>query len=238
MTQEEASATATGKPKSGPWNVLTLVLLGLTIFMLLCYGVIFIIPSVPFNPLPPYAVGVVYTIAPTLTPAPTLPATWTPTPAQTIRPTVPRPTNTPEPTRTPRPTRTPLPTETPTPTITPTPTEDVCKTLKLLGPPLATRYNQYDPVTLVWTFGRPLAPDEHFDVLLDPPGGGMGSLTWADVAEPKNKNCGAYCEYTFGVYQVYPGGKFLWTVAVIRADKDGKVTGQVCPAPEPFFFDH
>jgi hypothetical protein len=214
-----------------------LLLLGLSIFMLLCYGVIFLIPTVPFNPLPPYAL-VVPSIAPTATLAPTLPPTWTPTPAQTIKPTVARATNTPAPTRTLRPTRTLLPTDTPTPTITPTPTEDVCKTLELMGPPPATHYNQYDPVTLTWTFGRPLGPNEHFDVLLDPPGSGMSSIGWADVSDPKNKDCGAYCQFTFGVYQIYPGGKFLWTIAIIRADKDGKVTGQVCAAPTPYFFDH
>ncbi len=235
MTQETSSAA--GRSKSRALDRLTLLLLGLSIFMVLCYLVIFLIPTVPFNPWQPYTLAL-STIAPTPTPAPTLPPTWTPTPAQTIKPTTTRPTDTPEPTRTLRPTRTPLPTDTPTPTITPTPTEDVCKSLKLLGPPPATHYNQYDPVTLTWTFGRALAADEHFDVLLDPPGSGMSSIGWADVSDPKNKNCGAYCQFGFGVYQVYPGGKFLWTIAVIRANKDGKVVANVCRPPDPYFFEH
>ncbi len=234
MTQETSSAR---KPKSRLLDRLTLLLLGLSIFMVLCYAVIFFVPDVPFNPLQPYSLAL-STIAPTPTPAPTLPATWTPTPAQTIKPTSLRPTDTPVPTHTPRPTRTPLPTDTPTPTITPTPTVDVCKTLKLLGPPPATHYSEFDPVTLTWTFDRALAPDEHFDVLLDPPGSGMGSIAWADNADPKNKNCGAYCEFTFGVFQIYPGGKFLWTIGVVRANKEGKVVANVCPPPTPYFFEH
>src|SRR5512136_2517175 len=155
---EGTQPVTTRKSNSRALDRLTLLLLGLTIFMLLCYGVIFIAPGVFFNPFPPYSVALM-TIAPTLTPAPTFPATWTPTPAQTFPPSPTRPLETPTPTRTLRPTRTPLPTDTPTPSITPTPTEDVCKTLKLLGPPPATHYNQYDPATVVWTFGRPLAAD-------------------------------------------------------------------------------
>jgi hypothetical protein len=225
------------KSRSRALNRLSLLLLGLTIFMILCYGVILIKPDVPFNPFQPYQIALA-TLAPSLTPVPTFPATWTPTPAQTIAPTPTRPTQTPTQTRTPRPTRTPLPTETPTPSITPTPTEDVCKTLKLLGPPPGQHYAQYDPVTLTWTFGRALAANEHFDVLLDPPGSGMGSIAWADEADPKNKNCGAYCEFQFGVYGVYPGGRFNWTIGVIRVTKDGKVAGQVCKPPDPYFFEH
>ncbi len=145
--------------------------------------------------------------------APTLPPTWTPTPAQTIKPTPTRPTATPTPSRTPRPTRTPLPTDTPTPSVTPTPTEDLCKSLVLLGPPPAQKYNQYDVPTLVWKFGRVLGPNEHFDVLLDPPGSGMGSVGWADRSDPKNKDCTTYCEFPVAMYQIYPGGRFNWTVA-------------------------
>jgi hypothetical protein len=218
-------------------NTLTLLLLGLTIVMMLCYVVIFFFPTVFFNPFQPYEIQLAQ-LLPTMTLVPTQPATWTPTPARTIPPTPTRPTETPTRTSTPRPTRTPLPTETPTPSKTPTPTENVCNTLKLMGPPPGQHYAQYDPVTLSWTFGRVIAPDEHFDVLLDPPAGSMASIGWADQANPKNKDCTYYCEFQFGVWGVYPGGRFNWTVAVIRANKDGKVIANVCSPPPTYFFEH
>ncbi len=216
---------------------LTLLLLGLTIFALLFFGVILIAPGVFFNPFPPYSLAL-STLAPTPTIAPTLPATWTPTPAVTFAPTPTRATATPTPTRTPRPTRTPLPTETSTPTVTPTATEDMCKSLKLLGPPPGQHYAQYDPVTVTWVFGRALAADEHFDVLLDPPGSGMSSVGWADVTDPKNKNCGAFCEFQIGIWGIYPGGRFNWTIGLVRVNKEGKVVANVCPPPDPYFFEH
>jgi hypothetical protein len=223
--------------KSGPpYNQLALLFLGLTIFMLVCYGMIFLAPGVFFNPFPPYTVVALSTIAPTPTLGPTLPPTWTPTPRVTIPPSPTRPTSTAQPTRTRPPTRTPLPTETPTPSITPTPTEDLCKSLVLLGPPPATKYNQYDIVTLVWKFGRPLGPDEHFDVLLDPPGSGMSSIAWAD-SDPAKRDCTTYCEHSFGVADIYPGGRFLWTIEVIRQSRNGAIT-TVCKAPTPYFFEH
>jgi hypothetical protein len=225
------------KPRSRLLDALTLLLLGLTIFALLYFLFVALDPIGVLNPLPPYTLAL-STLAPTPTVAPTFPPTWTPTPAQTFAPTPTRPTVTPSPTRTLRPTRTPLPTETPTPTITPSPTEDVCKTLKLLGPPPGQHYAQYDPVTVTWVFGRALNANEHFDVLLDPPGSGMASIGWADETDPKNKNCGSFCEFQFGVYGIYPGGRFNWTIAVIRVDKDRKVTGNVCKAPDPYFFEH
>src|SRR5512139_3613860 len=196
----------TGKSRGSALDNLTLVLLGLTIFMILCFVTIFLVPSFPLNPWPPSAQAVyVYTMAPTRTPAPTLPLTWTPTRAQTIAPTATRRSPTPTPSRTLRATRTPLPTDTPTPSVTPTPTEDLCKSLVLLGPPPAQKYNAYDQPTLVWKFGRVLGPNEHWDVLLDPPGSGMGSVGWAERSDPKNKDCTTYCEYQVAIYQIYPG---------------------------------
>jgi hypothetical protein len=194
----------------------TLLLLGLTIFALLFFSVILIAPGVFFNPFPPYTLALA-TLAPTPTVGPTLPPTWTATAPVT---------------------RTPLPTETPTPTVTPTATEDMCKSLKLLGPPPGQHYAQYDPVTVTWVFGRALAANEHFDVLLDPPGSGMSSIGWADEADPKNKNCGAFCEFQFGVWGIYPGGRFNWTIGLIRVNKEGKVIANVCPPPDPYFFEH
>jgi hypothetical protein len=235
MTEVSTSTTAK-KSRTKLYNTLALVLLGLTIFMVLCYGTIFLAPTVFFNPLPPYNQAL-STIAPTSTPAPTLPPTWTATPAQTIKPSPTRPTLTPTLTRTPRPTRTPLPTDTPTPSITPTPTEDLCKSLVLLGPPPAQKYNAYDIPTLVWRFGRPLGPNEHWDVLLDPPGSGLGSIAWADRVDPKNKDCTVYCEHKVAITDIYPGGRFNWTIELIRTDKNDKVLGVVCPAPDKFFFE-
>jgi hypothetical protein len=235
MTQNTESGT-NDQGKARLFDRLALVFLGLSIFMLLCYGTIFIAPTVFFNPFQPYTVAM-STYAPTQVPRPTLPATWTPTPAVTYKPTATRPTTTATPTRTLRPTRTPLPTDTPTPSVTPTPTEDLCKTLVLLGPPPGQKYNQYDVPKLVWKFGRVLGPNEHFDVLLDPPGSGMRSVGWADREDPKNKDCTTYCEQPVAVYQIYPGGRYNWTVEVIRADKNDKVLGTVCPAPPVYFFE-
>ena len=67
---------------------------------------------------------------------------------------------------------------------------------------------------------------------------GMASIGWADQADPKNKNCGAFCEFKFGVFGIYPGGRFNWTIGLIRADKNGKVVANVCKAPDPYFFEH
>jgi len=217
------------------FNLLTLLFLGLTAVVALWYAGILVAPDSFLNPLRPLPQIVIVTPTPVSTPTQTRPPTWTPSP--TAPTPTPRSSATPSATSTPRPTRTPLPTSTPTPTITPTPTEDVCKTLKLLGPPPGQRFLQYDTPTLTWTFGRALATNEHFDVLLDPPGVGMGSIAWADEANPKNKNCGAYCEYTFGLSS-YSGGRFNWTIAIIRTDKDRKVTGTVCEAPAPYFFNY
>ena len=99
-------------------NRLTYVVFGLTIFVLACYVIIFLNPSVFFNPLKPGTPIAAYTIAPTLTPKPTLPATWTPTPEITYQPIATRAPDTPVPTRTPQASRTPtrspaLPTKSP-----------------------------------------------------------------------------------------------------------------------------
>lgn len=216
-------------------NRLTLVFLGLTGLVAVWYAAIFIAPDSALNPLRPPPLIVIVTPTPIGTPTQTRPPTWTPSPTQ---PSVtPRPTSTVTRTSTPRPTRTPLPTQTPTPSITPTATQNVCTTLKLLGPPPGQRFLQYDTPTLTWTFGRPLDANEHFDVLLDPPGTGIGSIAWADEADPKNKNCGAYCMYTVGL-SAYSGGKFFWTIAIIRTNNNRQVTGTVCEAPPPYFFDY
>jgi hypothetical protein len=232
---EDKAPTHSVDRRSRAYNTLALALLFLTIFVALCYTLILFVPTVFFNPFPPIQTVAAVPVA-MGTPTPTLPPTWTPTPqTPSPTPTVPRPTPTTSKTPTRPPTRTPLPTDTPTPSITPTPTEDVCKSLQLLGPPPGQQYSQYDNAHLTWRFARPLAADEHFDVLLDPPGSGMGSIAWADEADPKNKDCGSYCEFTVGL-GVYPGGRFNWTIGVIRVNKDRKVVAQVCKPPDPYFF--
>ena len=117
------------KRKQSVWyNRLALLLLVLTPIVLACYLLIFLIPTLPLNPFPPYAQAMA-TFAPTPTPPPT--STRTPTPTSTATPTnTPRPTSTPTLTATPRPTLnlkttgTPrgsiLATRTSTPTATPT----------------------------------------------------------------------------------------------------------------------
>jgi hypothetical protein len=219
-------------------NALSTLFLGLTIVITLYYLAVILFPGAGFNPFRPRPTEVAQIVIATPTPTEQI-STFTPTPEIIYTPTPTRAPLTPTPTRTQRPTRTPLPTETSTPSITPTPTEDMCKTLKLLGPPIGTKYFQYDIVTLAWTFGRPLAPGEHFDVLLDPPAAGMGSIGWADVTNPKNKNCGQYCQYDVGINGIYPGGRFIWTIGLIKeGKKPGDKTTQVCPSPAAFYFEH
>lgn len=110
------------------YNLLSLVILGLTGIMLLCYLAIAVNPYSRLNPFPPQVQErlIVATETPPVTPSRTLPATWTPTATATATPTPP-PSFTPTTTPTPAPTRTLDPTEepptpepdTPTPTITP-----------------------------------------------------------------------------------------------------------------------
>ncbi len=99
-------------------NRLTLALLGLTVVVLACYLIIFLVPTFALNPWPPVAQAQLSTPAPTQTPRATLPPTWTPTAVQTYQPPATRPTDTPVPTHTPSasltPTRNPaLPTKSP-----------------------------------------------------------------------------------------------------------------------------
>lgn len=218
-------------------NTLSLIFIGLSILAGLYYAFVFILPDTPLNPFRPIQIAQV--VIPTLgSPTATVPPTWTPTP---IGPSpTPRATITSAPTGTPRPTRTPLPTETPTPSITPTPSPDLCSTLKLLGPPPGQRYNQYDNADLTWTFGRPLTAFEHFDILVGPPDRhgeptSLSSAAWGDETDPANKNCTSYCTFTLALGG-YNGGRNLWSVAVLRADKDRKVLGTICKAPPPYFF--
>ncbi|MGC9521840.1 MAG: hypothetical protein ACP5HG_08170 [Anaerolineae bacterium] len=106
------------------FNLLSLVVLGLTVLTLICYITIAINPYIPWNPFPPEPGSfVVATATPTSTPTETPAATWTPTATPTVTPTPP-PSFTPTITPTPEPTTpppTPEPTETPTPRVTRSP---------------------------------------------------------------------------------------------------------------------
>ena len=102
------------------FDILTLLMLGMTLIIILVYVAIAINPYLPLNPFPPVQITPVTLVAtdtPTPTPGPEDVPTWTPTTTPTITPT-PLPTFTP--TVTPTPTEMP-PTETPTPTPTITP---------------------------------------------------------------------------------------------------------------------
>lgn len=109
------------------FNLLSLVMLGLTVLTIGCYILIVLNPYIPLNPFPPARPAL--TVVATLTPTPLVrkgAPTWTPTPTPTITPTPPpsfTPTATPiPPTRTPvPPTRTLTPTPSPTPRVTRSP---------------------------------------------------------------------------------------------------------------------
>lgn len=97
-------------------EVITILVVMMTIFVCICYAAIFRNPYAAFNPFKP----------PTATPwgmaagpPPTFPPTWTPT-ATGIPTDTPTATNTPTVTNTPTPTGTSTPTPTDTPTVTPT----------------------------------------------------------------------------------------------------------------------
>ena len=121
QTSETASGALPAKPRQrkqeqATWyNRLALILLLLTPVVFVCYLLIFMIPTLPLNPFPPYAQALA-TFAPTPTPWPTYTRTPTPTSTNT-------PTNTPRPalnlTTTGTPRGVPA-TRTPTPSITPT----------------------------------------------------------------------------------------------------------------------
>lgn len=105
-------------------NVVSLVVLGLTILTVICYLAIAINPYLPINPFPPGPNRVlVATVTPTSTPTDEPLATWTATATPTITPTPP-PSFTPTITPTPEPTTPPptaKPTATPTPRVTRSP---------------------------------------------------------------------------------------------------------------------
>ncbi len=110
-----------------PFNLLSIVLLGLTLLVCACYGTLFFVPSLAGPLAGPTRAALLPTSTPTIPGPPTLPATWTPTatdtPVDTPVPVTPSDTPTPTPIRdtiTPIPTRTRTVTPGPSPTASPT----------------------------------------------------------------------------------------------------------------------
>ncbi len=210
------------------------------------YLIIFMIPLSPLNLWSPIELPIAAisdeaqisstteaTSVPTPTTTATAVATFMPTSTSTpieVRPTI---TLTQIPTLTV--TGTVSPTAKPQATITLTP--DICNTLKLVAPKSGQHYNLNETAQLSWAFGRALATDEHFDVLFDPPGQGINSLAWADEDQPGLKNCTTRCTYSVGLSR-YPGGRFNWTIGVIKSGSDHQVSAQVCKPPDPFNFTY
>ncbi len=114
------------RERSRLFNLVSVVMLGLTIITVVCYILIAVNPFLAINPFPPDRNRfVVASITPLATISRTLAATWTPTPTPTASPTPP-PSFTPTITATPEPlqatpTRTATPTPTPRVTISPWP---------------------------------------------------------------------------------------------------------------------
>ena len=115
-----------GRNDNRALEMLTALVVVLTVLVLLCYGIIFFQPRIFFNPFKPgpsaeEQLAALLTkqapppgpaVTPTATNTPPLPPTWTPTATGTPTST---PTATSTPTHTPTPTRTPRPTNTPKP---------------------------------------------------------------------------------------------------------------------------
>jgi hypothetical protein len=122
------------KKSSGPslkWNLLTGVVVLLTLGLCYVFASLFTNPYSGLNPFPPPTFT--STSSPTALPPNTLQPTWTPTP--TIQPTE---TNTPRPTWTLEPTFTPFSLATRTPLVSPTKTPLSTKTPKPAGPQYAS----------------------------------------------------------------------------------------------------
>jgi hypothetical protein len=101
-TQAKANSRRATPGRSTLYNRLAWICLILTLLVASCYLIIFMIPTLPFNPFPPYSAAIA-TFAPTSTPQPTY--TPQPTPTSTSTPSVtPRPTFTHTSTPTPKPT--------------------------------------------------------------------------------------------------------------------------------------
>lgn len=106
------------------FNIVSVVMLGLTIITVLCYILIAVNPFIAINPFPPNRnLFLIASITPSATAIRELAATWTPTATPTVTPTPP-PSFTPTITSTPEPlqaTATRKPTLTPTPRVTTSP---------------------------------------------------------------------------------------------------------------------
>jgi hypothetical protein len=157
------------------------------------------------------------TPTPTSSVTPTAEATPTPTltpelPTATFTPLPPTATFTPVP---PTPTYTPTP---PTPTVTPTPS--TCAPPTLGSPANGAQFEAGQNVVLQWSYSCSLAENEYFDVQIWRDGDPRRGVTWTKDTQ-----------YTLDA-QAYGGGRYNWSIAVVRG-QDGQVQGWVTdPAPD------
>ncbi|GAB4423201.1 MAG: hypothetical protein Kow002_12730 [Anaerolineales bacterium] len=142
---DEPAAGASSGFRPGVWDILTILVLAITLCIGITFLTIFVNPGVAWNPFKPAGYGLP---EPTITPL-QMPPTWTPEP--TIEPTA---TNTPLPTLTIAPTNTPVllvpPTNTPKPTATPT----LTKTPTLSPTPRAP-FSSGEPIYIASTIIHP-----------------------------------------------------------------------------------
>ena len=71
------------------------------------------------------------------------------------------------------------------------------------------------------------------DRCMKSPGGGPALLFDRVVLDD-----GRLSEFPVAINEIYPGGRFNWTIEIIRTDSKDKVLGVVCPAPPVYFFEH
>lgn len=171
-----------------------------------------LVPAVPYTPTPSLAASPTYTSAPALTSLPGLvPLTPTPSPppataTPTIRPTL-APTATYTPTLGP-----PTPTFTSTTVLTPTAIQLLQAPNLLLPEQNFSFGHQIQTVVLLWSWTRPLQPDERYEIQMWRPGEpeytpvdwrtDTKTIAWRDIWFP---------------------GTTLWRIVVVRQDASGIV---------------
>jgi hypothetical protein len=89
-----------------------------------------------------------------------------------------------------------------------------CSPPKLLSPADGQRFELSENIQLSWSYDCPLADNEHFDVRVWREGEAHKGVTWTKDAE------------YWLAHEAYGGGKYYWTVAVVRG-KDGVYEGDV-----------
>ena len=89
-----------------------------------------------------------------------------------------------------------------------------CNPPKLLAPADGQRFELSENIRLSWSYDCPLADNEHFDVRVWREGEEHRGVTWTKDAE------------YWLAHDAYGGGKYYWTVAVVRG-KDGVYEGDL-----------